>query len=104
MVAYGSGRRINKNFKASFQFKLSSPDDIRTYWSESPSTIDAGICYTIKLNDTNDGYYFFLLDTNLRYTYILHDFNFFVHSANPFTYPRILQMVNLKCKKGLCYP
>lgn len=92
VIAYGSGKRL-KHDKGSYKFTLNSPDDISHYWSESPLGVDFGICYTLKLNDTKNGFHFFLLDTNLTYVYILHDFNYFIHSANPLTFPRIYKIV-----------
>lgn len=92
VIAYGSGK-IFKHDKGGYKFNLTSPDDISSYWSESLFAIDLGICHTVKLNDTKDGFHFFLLDTNLTYVFVLHDYNFYVNSANPLTYPRILEIV-----------
>ena len=93
VIAYGSGKRL-KHDKESYKFTLYSPDDISHNLSESPLGVDWGICYTLKLNDTKNGFHFFILDTNLTYVqYILHDFKYFVHSLNPLTFPRIHKIV-----------
>ena len=95
VIAYGSGKR-NKHEKGSYIFnKLLSPHETSSYWSESTLNVDFGLCYTLKLNDTKNGFHFFLLNTNFSYIYVLHDFNFFVHSANPLTFPRIYQIVRI---------
>ena len=101
VIAYGSGK-ISKHDKGNYKFNLTSPDDISSYWSESPYHMDLGICYTLKLNDTKNGFYFFFLDTNLTYTFVLHDYNFYVNTPNPLTFPRILQIVRLQ--KISCTP
>ena len=95
VIAYGSGKR-NKHDRGSYTFnKLLSPHDTGSYWFESTLNVDLGLCYTLKLNDTKNGFHFFLLDTNLTYIYVLHDFNFFVHSPNPLTFPRIFRIVSI---------
>ena len=95
VIAFGSGK-ISKHDKGNYKFNLTSPDAISSYWSESPYHMDLGICYTLKLNDTKNGFYFFFLDTNLTYTFVLHDYNFYVNTPNPLTFPRILQIVRLQ--------
>ena len=60
VIAFGSGK-ISKHDKGNYKFNLTSPDDISSYWSESPYHMDLGICYTLKLNDTKNGFYFFSL-------------------------------------------